>query len=163
FWSTQAWFFGIEGAIDDLAKIERALFGFSENRLMWSTNGSLLSRHRLNSFQECEAETPETKNIRDVVNRTTLSNTDRGNSHPSVNTTTQSGRMEPANSVLQTNSTNQSSGNDPVPRQQRIFTIIDTYSMTATMFYAYHPPTTVLICGQEGGMQRAVLCSYDWK
>lgn len=47
--------------------------------------------------------------------------------------------------------------------QQRIFTIIDTYSMEASMFYAYHPPTAVFICGAEGGMQRAVLCSYDWK
>jgi hypothetical protein len=171
FWSTQAWFFGIEGAVDDLAKIERALFGFSENRLTWSANGSLLSRHHLNDFQECEAEAPEGKNIRDVVGRITFDqlragtqrNTDRANSPPSFSTTTQSGRMEPANSVHQTNGTRQSSENEPVPRQQKIFTIIDTYTMTATMFYAYHPPTTVLICGQEGGMQRAVLCSYDWK
>jgi hypothetical protein len=172
FWSTQAWFFGIEGAVDDLAKIERALFGFSENRLTWSANGSLLSRHHLNRFQECEAEAPEGENIRDVVNRITFAqlkagtqnrNTDRANSPSSFNTTTQSGRMEPANSVHQINGTRQSSANKPLPRQQKIFTIIDTYSMTATMFYAYHPPTTVLICGQEGGMQRAILCSYDWK
>jgi hypothetical protein len=59
FWSTQAWFFGIEGPIEDLAKIERLIFGFSENRLTWSINGSLLSRHHLNEFQECEAEAPE--------------------------------------------------------------------------------------------------------
>lgn len=46
---------------------------------------------------------------------------------------------------------------------QRVFTVVDTYSMVATAFWATRPPTTVMICGQEGGMQRAVLCSYDWK
>ncbi|OCK81930.1 hypothetical protein K432DRAFT_294382 [Lepidopterella palustris CBS 459.81] len=129
FWSTQAWFFGIEGAVDDLGRIERSLFGFNENRLTWSTNGSLLSRHLVNDFKECQANPPEKNNIRDMLGS--------------------------ANPVPQ--------ANHPGQRQQKIFTLIDTYSMTATMFYAYHPPTTVLICGQEGGMQRAVLCSYDWK
>ncbi|KAK6065008.1 hypothetical protein SCUP234_12778 [Seiridium cupressi] len=47
--------------------------------------------------------------------------------------------------------------------KETLFTLIDTYAMTATSFYAIHPPTTVIICGQEGGMQRAVLCSYKWQ
>jgi hypothetical protein len=46
--------------------------------------------------------------------------------------------------------------------KRSLFTLIDTYSMTATCFYAEQPPVAVIICGQEGGMQRAVLCSYDW-
>ncbi|KAI9745848.1 MAG: hypothetical protein M1818_000529 [Claussenomyces sp. TS43310] len=46
---------------------------------------------------------------------------------------------------------------------QRLFTLIDTYTMTATVFVAERPPTTVMICGAEGGMQRAVLCSYEWQ
>lgn len=33
---------------------------------------------------------------------------------------------------------------------------------TVTLFEAERPPAVVLICGSEGGMQRAVLCSYDW-
>jgi hypothetical protein len=45
----------------------------------------------------------------------------------------------------------------------RIFTLVDTYSMTVTAFRAVHPPSVALICGHEGGMQRAVLCSYDYK
>jgi hypothetical protein len=45
----------------------------------------------------------------------------------------------------------------------RLFTLVDTYTMTATRFRAERPPVTVLICGREGGMQRAILCSYDWK
>ncbi|KAJ2997326.1 hypothetical protein NUW58_g683 [Xylaria curta] len=46
---------------------------------------------------------------------------------------------------------------------ETIFTLIDTYAMTATAFRATKPPTTVIVCGHEGGMQRAVLCSYDWQ
>jgi hypothetical protein len=46
--------------------------------------------------------------------------------------------------------------------QETLFTLIDTYAMTATAFRASRPPSTVMVCGHEGGMQRAVLCSYDW-
>jgi hypothetical protein len=38
----------------------------------------------------------------------------------------------------------------------KVFTLVDTYTLTVTMFLA------VLLCGREGGMQRAVMCSYDW-
>lgn len=48
-------------------------------------------------------------------------------------------------------------------RRLPTFTLIDTHTMTAMAFQAARPPTTVVICGQEGGMQRAALCSYDWK
>ncbi|OTB10650.1 hypothetical protein K445DRAFT_322773 [Daldinia sp. EC12] len=47
--------------------------------------------------------------------------------------------------------------------EERPFTLIDTYTRTATVFYAVRPPTALIVCGQEGGMQRAVLCSYDWR
>jgi hypothetical protein len=30
------------------------------------------------------------------------------------------------------------------------------------MFEAERPPVVALLCGSEGGMQRAVMCSYDW-
>lgn len=46
---------------------------------------------------------------------------------------------------------------------ETFFTLIDTYAMTATAFYSARPPTAVIVCGREGGMQRAVLCSYDWR
>lgn len=45
----------------------------------------------------------------------------------------------------------------------RVFTLIDTYTMTVTLFSATRPPGAILLCGEEGGMQRAVLCSYDWR
>jgi hypothetical protein len=45
----------------------------------------------------------------------------------------------------------------------KVFTLVDTYTMTVTMFRAVRPPVAVLLCGSEGGMQRAVMCSYDWR
>jgi hypothetical protein len=30
------------------------------------------------------------------------------------------------------------------------------------LFEAERPPIVALLCGSEGGMQRAVMCSYDW-
>jgi hypothetical protein len=45
----------------------------------------------------------------------------------------------------------------------KIFTLVDTNTMTVTMFEAVRPPVVALLCGSEGGMQRAVMCSYDWK
>ncbi|KAI1269147.1 hypothetical protein F5Y18DRAFT_373766 [Xylariaceae sp. FL1019] len=47
--------------------------------------------------------------------------------------------------------------------KETVFTLIDTYAMTATAFRAARPPTAVIVCGHEGGMQRAILCSYDWQ
>ncbi|KAI4092456.1 MAG: hypothetical protein L6R37_007571, partial [Teloschistes peruensis] len=46
--------------------------------------------------------------------------------------------------------------------QEKIFTLVDTYTMTVTLFATVRPPVAVLACGKEGGMQRALLCSYDW-
>lgn len=43
------------------------------------------------------------------------------------------------------------------------FTLVDTYLMTVTHFRCSLPPTAMLIFGQEAGMQRAILCSYNWR
>ncbi|KAJ5621316.1 hypothetical protein N7528_006099 [Penicillium herquei] len=45
----------------------------------------------------------------------------------------------------------------------KLFTLIDTSTFTVTLFRAVRPPVAMLLCGSEGGMQRALLCSYDWK
>ncbi|KFY47502.1 hypothetical protein V495_01940 [Pseudogymnoascus sp. VKM F-4514 (FW-929)] len=50
---------------------------------------------------------------------------------------------------------------DTIPTGHQIFTLLDTGSLTVTIFSAARPPTVALICGSEGGMLRAVLCSYD--
>ncbi|SCO92490.1 uncharacterized protein FRV6_16618 [Fusarium oxysporum] len=36
------------------------------------------------------------------------------------------------------------------PGESRVFTIVDTYSMTATLFEANRPPEVLLVCGSEG-------------
>ena len=45
--------------------------------------------------------------------------------------------------------------------EEKIFTLVDTSTMTVTLFSAVRPPIAALLCGSEGGMQRAVMCSYD--
>jgi hypothetical protein len=45
----------------------------------------------------------------------------------------------------------------------KLFTLVDTNTLTVTMFKAVRPPVAMVLCGSEGGMQRALLCSYDWK
>lgn len=35
--------------------------------------------------------------------------------------------------------------------------------MTVTLFQAARPPVAFLLLGSEGGMHRAVGCSYDWR
>ncbi|KAL3423873.1 hypothetical protein PVAG01_05620 [Phlyctema vagabunda] len=48
-----------------------------------------------------------------------------------------------------------------VPEGHVVFTLLNTGSMTVSIFSAPRPPTVALLCGQEGGMLRAVLCSYN--
>ncbi|KAJ5170134.1 uncharacterized protein N7500_002917 [Penicillium coprophilum] len=45
----------------------------------------------------------------------------------------------------------------------KLFTLVDTNTLTVTLFKAVRPPVAMVLCGSEGGMQRALLCSYDWK
>ena len=45
----------------------------------------------------------------------------------------------------------------------KVFTLVDTNTMTVTLVRAVRPPVALLLCGSEGGMERALLCSYDWK
>ncbi|MCJ1443915.1 MAG: hypothetical protein MMC23_004415 [Stictis urceolatum] len=42
----------------------------------------------------------------------------------------------------------------------RLFTLVDTGNMSISIFQAKHPPTVAVITGAEGGMLRAVLCSW---
>lgn len=151
FWGTQAWFFGIEGEVD-LAKIEEYLFGIRLDRLKWSTNGSTLSRHRLRG-EECVALTP--------TPTASHSGSTGHNTNPEAEPTAEYPGPNPRNP--RSNTENWRRPDHTPTDRERVFTLVDTYTMTATMFYAVRPPTAVLICGREGGMQRAVLCSYDWQ
>ena len=48
----------------------------------------------------------------------------------------------------------------PIPPGQRLFTLVDTNSLSVSIFTAQRPPTVALICGREGGMLRTILCSW---
>lgn len=49
----------------------------------------------------------------------------------------------------------------PLPKGHRFFTLVDTGSLTVSIFSAVRPPSVALICGREGGMLRTVLCHYE--
>lgn len=46
--------------------------------------------------------------------------------------------------------------------EPKLFTLVDTCTMTVTLFQAVRPPVALILCGSEGGMYRGLLCSYDW-
>lgn len=48
-----------------------------------------------------------------------------------------------------------------LPKGYRLFTLVDTGSLTISIFSARRPPSVALVCGREGGMLRAVLCHYE--
>ena len=48
------------------------------------------------------------------------------------------------------------------PGEMRVFSLVDTHSMTVTLFEARRPPVAFLLLGSEGGMQRAAGCSFEW-
>ncbi|KAL9589937.1 MAG: hypothetical protein Q9203_001256 [Teloschistes exilis] len=48
-----------------------------------------------------------------------------------------------------------------LPQGHRLFTLVDTGSLTISVFSARRPPSVALVCGREGGMLRAVLCHYE--
>jgi hypothetical protein len=49
------------------------------------------------------------------------------------------------------------------PDTHRLFTIVDTGDMTVSVIAAERPPVVALICGREGGMLRALLCSWRFE
>jgi hypothetical protein len=139
FWGTQGWFFGFEGYMD-IDTIERQIFGARLGRMKWSAYSSPLSRHHMNVHGECVPDDPcSDPDIAALVERAKYAQ----------------------------------------PGEQRIFTLVDTGkygldstryltdplvlgSMTATLFLAARPPVCFLLAGSEGGMKRAIGCSYDW-
>lgn len=47
-----------------------------------------------------------------------------------------------------------------LPKGHHLFTLVDTGSLSVCVFSAENPPTVALLAGREGGMLRAVLCSW---
>lgn len=222
FWSTQAWFIGIEGEYTDLVALEKTLFGFGESRLKWSPYSSTQLRHaRRNASErlrnaECEGlppasdKLPEMAIVRQYIlqgrlveqaqmaptsllpavsaahatsnhGETPLAH-EQGTQLPNPSSQPNLASAPPPSpppipaanygdcSTSSTAITSRQSSQSPTPASShngqggrpqidpdRIFTLVDTLSMTVMTFRA------VLVCGHEGGAQRALLCSYDFR
>lgn len=50
-----------------------------------------------------------------------------------------------------------------IPPGHHLFTLVDTGDLTVTVFSAERPPNVALLCGREGGMVRATLCSWRFE
>lgn len=50
-----------------------------------------------------------------------------------------------------------------MPPGHHLFTLVDTGDLTVTVFSAERPPNVALLCGREGGMVRATLCSWRFE
>lgn len=79
-------------------------------------------------------------------------------------------RMAPSSSNFCDRSADERIGLNPPPDRlrpehlppgHRLFTLIDTCTLTVSIFSAVRPPSVALMCGREGGMLRVLLCSYE--
>ncbi|KAL8702487.1 MAG: hypothetical protein Q9201_004342 [Fulgogasparrea decipioides] len=137
---SQPFFFGIEGNME-IYKLELLIFGSYEGRLTWSLASSPLSRHDLDrtgmsmDFELTSEELMQEQNF--------------------------FAGIDPVTSDKETEQLVKST-KDSTFGGQKMFTLVDTYTITVTLFKAQRPPIAVIICGAEGGMQRALLCSEDW-
>ncbi|KUI63518.1 hypothetical protein VM1G_10276 [Cytospora mali] len=50
-----------------------------------------------------------------------------------------------------------------VPDGHHLFTLVDMGDLSVSILSAERPPTVALLCGREGGMLRAVLCSWRFE
>jgi len=177
--------FGIEGYLP-LPEIEEEIFGAKMGRLKWSPYGSPLSRHRYRKryrehFQDVEGGAGQplldraVNDVHDPVYGYPVEAVDP---------------CSPCHSCINSQPTSRCkhygySSADEMSKSPygsmkvwlfnlektawfslllikiQLFTLVDTFSMTVTLFEARHPPVALIIGGSEGGMKRAFACSYD--
>ena len=138
----QPFFFGFEGHLD-IYNLELLIFGSYEGRLMWSTTTSPLSRHALDRIDVKKDFESNFKYAKFKEEQNFYAGLDPKQTDSEVKKL-----VEGAESSSH--------------RDKKVFTLVDTYTMTVTLFEVVRPPIAVVICGAEGGMQRALLCSEDW-
>ncbi|KAL9596027.1 MAG: hypothetical protein Q9219_006078 [cf. Caloplaca sp. 3 TL-2023] len=143
---SQPFFFGIEGYMDKY-QLELLIFGSYEGRLTWSVASSPLSRHDLDR-EGMRRDFPTLRDEESIVGQKMYTGLDPVKCDSGVRE-----RVERA----------QKDSEASAQKDMKIFTLVDTYTMTVTLFEAVRPPTAVIMCGAEGGMQRALLCSEDWR
>lgn len=146
FWYTQPWFFGFEGHLD-IETVEAQIFGARMGRLEWAPFGSPLARHHRNAHGECVGDDPTgDAEVAEMVERAKYA----GPNEQRVSSFSLSLFLSRACAV------------SLMVCPAQIFTLVDTRNMQVILFQATRPPVGILLCGSEGGMQRAVGVSYDW-
>ena len=143
-WDQQAWFFGFEGYMP-LGSIEKHILGADLGRLNWSAAGSPLSRHRPMEYHGAEARDPASA----------------ASSPPDGKLFTEECEALDPTSDPETAARVKAAVTSKMG-EEKIFTLVDTKTMTVTMFAAVRPPVAVVLAGSEGGMRRALLCSYEF-
>ena len=141
--NSQPFFFGFEGYLD-IYNLELLIFGSYEGRLGWSTTGSPLSRHGPDKI--------DTKQFSGSISKVEELEKEQ-NLCTGLDPKQRGSKTEKLVEGAESNS----------HQDKKVFTLVDTYTMTVTLFEAVRPPIAVIVCGAEGGMQRALLCSEDWK
>ena len=134
--ASQPWFFGIEGYVD-LYELELLIFGSNEGKLQWSTISSRLCSH------DVDRGSTETDSLRvDIEKQNWICGKDPVKARNDIKELVKKANKSSISGL-------------------KIFTLVDTYTMTVTLFQAVRPPVAVVLAGAEGGMQRALLCSYN--
>ncbi|PVH70359.1 hypothetical protein DL98DRAFT_504723 [Cadophora sp. DSE1049] len=153
--------FGIEGYVP-LPDIEEVMFGAKMGRLKWSPYGSPLSRHRYRErFREHLLEDVEAG-----AQQPMLDTHDPVFGYPVEAVDPCSAcddcvNLPPTYPCTHMRYSSAEEMSKSAYGSMKLFTLIDTFSMTATLFEARHPPVALIIGGSEGGMKRALACSYD--
>ena len=146
--TSQPFFFGFEGHMD-MYHLELLVFGTYERRLQWSTASSPLSHHDLDRDGMKADFFNDTKLKPDEVDKL-------------LETENMFKGLDPVQKNADIPTLIKRAAEDSSEYDKKIFTLVDTYTMTVTLFEAVRPPVAVVLCGEEGGMQRALLCSEDW-
>jgi len=148
------YFFGIEGYVS-IEEIEEKMFGRKLDILSWHPWGSPLSCHEKGG-EHTEWACP----LRDDSGPNDSLAAEEGLIH--------TWDIKPKDPGVDDNSGIKPKIKPGIERkissnmgEMKIFTLVDTYSKTVTLFEAKRPPTVLLIGGSEGGMKRALACSYD--
>ena len=166
-WQVEPCLFGIEGYVP-IQAIEENLFGLHLGRLRWSTWGSPLSRHREGmamsersvSYTQAGDETapllpqPQSAAIGSVTTYPVEGVDPTEPCARCAGTDAAYCSFHPTVASLQAQSRS-------AMGQLKVFTLVDTFNMTVTLFYAERPPTVLVVAGSEGGMKRAIACSFD--
>jgi hypothetical protein len=153
-------FFGVEGYLP-IEIIEERIFGMCLNRLQWSPYGSPLSRHtegeptneRYIQYSDSASDSPLLPQQVGMIKTYPVIPIDPTSPCTHCVGQTKCKYHETVASIRVKSRSHMG--------RQKVFTLVDTFNMTVTLFSAERPPIGLIVGGSEGGMKRAIACSLD--